>query len=326
MREIPIIVCIDVEPDKRAINHAIAEDWTGFGETIELFAALRSSVEKATSAPAYFTWFVRMDPQVEQTYGSSLWAVKRYGDFFEQVEQTGDEVGLHTHPWRWDDSVSQWIIDQGNQEWVEHCVNMSFDAYRSAFGRACVSFRFGDRWMNNETRALLESLGVKFDLTIEPGRNRMPLVEEIHTGALPDCTFTPTWPYQPSRHDYRKMSSRQGRDLWEIPISTGRYMGRMDRLKHMAMAIGISLHNRSEAMPLNLCLGRPAFRAIVNDLLGTGEKRYLAPVVRTDAAIRSHQRSTMEDNMRFILSHPLASRFRFVSPAGAIKLLTESDE
>lgn len=322
MRRIPVIICIDVEPDEREIDGAIAKDWEGFEGTVKFFSDLRPRLEEATGAPVSFSWFFRMDPQVEHTYGLSWWVVKRYGEVIKQLELAGDELGLHTHAWRWDGALHKWIIDHGDQKWVNHCLHTSFEAYRSAFGRPCLSFRFGDRWMNNETMGFLESLGVKFDLTVEPGRKAMPVLQELHTGSLPDYMVTPRWPYRPSRKDFRKHSRMQGRGLWAIPLSTGRYVeGRPARLKRAAMALGIDLQRGCETEQLNLSMDGPLFHAIMNNLLTVWRKRYLAPVVRTDAGIRSTPRANMEQNVKFLLSHPLVNRFKCVRPAEAIELI-----
>lgn len=196
MRKIPVIICLDVEPDEREIDSADSKDWEGFEESLKYFSDLRPRLEGATGARASFSWFIRMDPQIEHTYGLSCWAVRRYGEAIEQLRRDGDEIGLHAHAWRWDAGLLKWVIDHGDQEWVAHCIRTSFEAYRGAFGRRCLSFRFGDRWMNNETMALLESLGVKFDLTAEPGKTARPTLHrrELHTGSLPDYVDTPRWP------------------------------------------------------------------------------------------------------------------------------------
>jgi hypothetical protein len=286
MRKIPVIICIDVEPDEREIDSAIPKDWEGFEESLKFFGNLRPRLEGATGARVSFSWFFRMDPQIEHTYGLSWWVVKRYGEAIEQLKLAGDEIGLHAHAWRWDAGRLKWVIDHGDQEWINHCLHTSFEAYRRAFGRHCLSFRFGDHWMNNETMALLESLGVKFDLTVEPGNRARPGLHprELHTGSLPDYMATPTWPYRPSRRDFRKHSPAQGRELWAIPLSTDKVLGRFAGLKRAAMALGI-FQRRYEAWQLNLGLGGPVFREMVNRLLDRRRKSYLAPVARTEVGI-----------------------------------------
>jgi len=317
-------MCIDVEPDEREINSAIPEDWRGFEGTFKFFSDIRPRLEEATESPVSFSWFFRMDPQIEHTYGLSWWVAKRYGEAIKQLELAGDEIGLHTHAWRWDGVLQKWIVDHGNQKWIEHCLHTSSEAYRCAFGRLCHSFRFGDQWMNNETMGLLEALGVKFDLTIEPGREASPalFLEELHTGSLPDYTATPRWPYRPSREDFRKDGHTQGRGVWVIPLSTIGSVGRFDWLRRATKFVGVDLQSHHVVNQLNLVSGVPLFRVMMNNLLDVGMKPYLTPVVRSHAGIHSTTRAIMEQNLTSILSHPMVNHFKFVKPAEAIGLLT----
>lgn len=326
MGAIPVILCIDVEPDERQISSDTATDWEGFAETFKFFAALRPRLAAATEAPARFSWFFRMDPQIERAYGSPGWVAERHSALIAELAAAGDELGLHTHAWRWDEDLRCWVADHGNQQWIDHCVRLAFAAYRSAFGRACVSFRFGDHWMSNETMNLLESLGARFDLTVEPGRIARPAqsLTETYTGSLPDYVSAPRRPYRPSRQDFRIPSPEHERDLWAIPLSTGKEPGRFPGIKRAAKALGIDLRKRNDTVPLNLALGAPLFRALVDSWLATAGGTYLALIVRTDACLPARARANVAENMNFILSHPLARSFKFSRPAEAIRLLASA--
>jgi hypothetical protein len=323
-KEIPILICVDVEPREREIDSTCHKDWEGFEEVCKFLNGIRARLEKATQAPASFSWFLRMDPQIEHTYGVSWWVAQRYREIIAQLELAGDEIGLHTHAWRWNESANRWVIDHADQQWIEHCVRRSFEAYRAALGRPCLSFRFGDRWMNNETIDLLEKLGVKFDLTLEPGMKEKPalVLEELHTGSLPDYTYAPTRPYKPSKRDFRKESRTRKRGLWMMPLSTERKIDGFARVKRTALALGVDLDRRHETIQLNLGLDGPAFRELMNGLVNVRRASYLAPVMRTDVGADPRLRGNVEENMECLLSHPLARRFRFVRPADAIELLT----
>lgn len=108
-----------------------------------------------------------------------------------------------------------------------------------------------------------------------------------------------------------------------VPLSTGRNgMGRFASLKRAALALGMDFHRQYETTPLYLVLDGPAFQAMANNLLGAWRKRYLAPVVRTDAGVNSIYNANMAKNVEFLLSHPLIDRFEFVTPDRAVKLLS----
>lgn len=219
MEKIPIAICIDVEPEKRAIDPNIVADWVGFERTFEFFEELRPRLEDATRSAVHFSWFVRMDPQIAHAYGSPAWPVIRYRRLFDRIAASGDEIGLHIHAWRWDEGLDGWIADMGDQEWVDHCVCMGFDAFKQSLNRPCQSFRFGDHWMNDATLDLVEKLGARFDLTAEPGRKAL-FLPEPYTGCPPDYTRVPRRPYHPSKVNFTECSNAQSRELWSVPLST----------------------------------------------------------------------------------------------------------
>ncbi len=167
-----------------------------------------------------FPGFFALDPQIEHCYGSRSWALSRYGALVQRLEQQGDEIGLHIHPWRWSAESQVWIEDFSDQAWVEHCVRTGLAAFEQSRGRRASSFRFGDHWMNDATLELLESLGVRVDLTIEPGMNGGQLPEP-YTGSLPDYSGVPTSIYQPSTSDFRTPAGANQRGIWLMPLSTG---------------------------------------------------------------------------------------------------------
>ncbi len=321
---IPIILCIDVEPDERQINCENLKDWEGFPETCQVLSALRPTLAAATGAPAHFSWFLRMDPQIERVYGSSDWVTKRYADIIAQLEKAGDELGLHTHAWRWDETLRRWIADYGDQEWINQCLRLSFDEYQNVFGRTCASFRFGDHWMNDDTMEFLEALGTQFDLTIEPGRTvtnwRSPV--EAFTGSFADYVSVPRRPYKPSRQDFRIEGREAERKLWAIPLSTGKEPGRYTGVKRIAGALGIDLRKHNDTVPLNLSLDTSIFSALLESWLSMSGEDYLALVVRTDACLPSPSKANVARNLNFLLAHPLARRFTFSTPAEAMALLT----
>jgi hypothetical protein len=111
MKNIAVLVCIDVEPDEREIHAMVPKDWDGFEKTVEFFNALRPRLIRATNSPVRFCWFLRMDPQIGQTYGDPLWAARRYRAVIDQLKASGDAFGVHTHAWRWDSKLCKWIAD-----------------------------------------------------------------------------------------------------------------------------------------------------------------------------------------------------------------------
>lgn len=219
MTKIPVIMCIDVEPDAHPVDLRPEEDWEGFLNAYQYFGQLRSRLERITKSPVHFSWFLRIDPSMTRIYGSPDWVVRRYSDLLEKFEAEGDEVGLHPHVSRWNEASQVWFSDFGDQEWVNYCTRLSFEAFQNSLGRTCRSCRFGDRWTNTATLNLVEELGARFDLTIEPGIKAAGLGTPF-IGVDLDYSGVANHHYHPSRDDFRKAGPP--RQLWSIPLSTAK--------------------------------------------------------------------------------------------------------
>jgi hypothetical protein len=308
-RKIPVIICVDAEPDRRLFDPGSREPWSGFERSYEFFSALRPRLAKVTGSPTHFSWFFRMDPQVEAGYGSPEWCARTYPKWIQDLKKNGDELGLHAHAWRWDEGGNRWIVDHGDQAWVDHCVDVSFRAFRRSFGFDCRSFRFGDAWMNNETVGLLEKLGARFDLTVESGKPpvRAERAKETVTGDVPDYTDTPKVPYRPSKHDYRKADPARVDGLWMIPVSGGNFPDRFWR--------------KPKFRALRLAINPRAFARCIEKILKTFKKPILVPEVRVCATLHAQRFDHMVKNVEHLAAHKDARCFVFSTPSEALELL-----
>lgn len=314
MTSTPVLICVDVEPDVREVELDARADWEGFEESFRLFDGLRPRAEDAAGAAARFNWFLRMDPQVAVAYGSAGWAAERYGARLEKLRAAGDELGLHTHAWR--RAGGRWVTDHGDQAWVEHCVRLSFETYERAFGRPCTSFRFGDHWMNNETFGLVESLGARYELTLEPGQAAArPANGDTYTGAFPDCTRVPRAPYRPSRRDFRRPAAGDARGLWAIPVSTAR-LPHWPAATPLRRAFWRVKYGRRDYVPLSLALPPPHFRRSVAEVIDEDAAPYLCVVTRADAAARRETAACVRENVEFLLTLLAAGRLELTTPEG----------
>ena len=163
----------------------------------ERLPELRERLAELTGTPPALTWFLRMDPQVAETWGSPAWAAEAYWEALSGFVASGDELGLHTHTWRWDTGSGEWFADYKDPAWSEHCLSMGLETFAAAFGRPCRSHRGGDHFLNGTMLARLEAAGVKSDLTIEPGWPPAgPPGGERAAGMLPDYRKVPLRPYR----------------------------------------------------------------------------------------------------------------------------------
>lgn len=219
---VPVVFCVDVEPD--GLGHLDPNDrhpWRGFELMCELIGRIRPALEDATSHPVHWNWFLRMDPQIERIYGTSEWVASTYWKQLELLSSHGDTVGLHTHATRWREDQGFWEIDYENQDWINQCVEMSFETFEACFGEPCRHHRFGDRFLNNDILALAEQLGARVDLTTEPGEPSTALFQAgiRISGFLPDYTMVPRVPFRPSIEDFRYPGKSATRSIWMLPLS-----------------------------------------------------------------------------------------------------------
>jgi hypothetical protein len=315
-------MCIDLEPDERIVDRNERVPWKGVELSHQFFSRIRPALESVTGSSVHYSWFLRMDPQVAESYGSAACVVSNYSRCIEDFTRSGDEIGLHTHAWRWDKGHNSWVADHGNPGWVEYCIRLSFDSFREALGRNCSSFRFGDRWMSNEAMELIERLGARFDLTLEPGHvtTTFHTADELHTGSIPDYTEVPQFPYRPSKSDFRKPDPSRQHGLWTIPVSSGYVVRPVGPLRRLYRMVFHGIGEQRHPMTLGMWHDPRDFFVIMDRLLTTAGMPYLAFVVRSDLPLRPMMKH-MEDIFEGIMAHPWAGRFVFSTPKEAMEQL-----
>ena len=114
--KIPILIIADCEPNLRLTTPSRADPWTGFENFFEFMSEQRGLLGTATGTPSRFSWFWRLDPQIEATYGSASWPIVTYKTQISEAKQWGDEFGLHVHAWRWDAALGRWIADHADSD------------------------------------------------------------------------------------------------------------------------------------------------------------------------------------------------------------------
>ncbi len=315
---IPVIFCVDVEPDPRLVNRGAPEPWVGYEVTQRYLRDLRPRIEAVTGAPVHYSWFLRIDAQIEP-YGSATWIVDRYPAHMEEIQRAGDEIGVHPHAYRWLEDERMWMHDFGNQAWVDQCLSMALEGFAKALGRPCVSLRFGDRWMNTATLNLAEQLGVRFDLTVEPGTPPYPtpMPGERASGPLPDYRPVPRVPYTPSPSDFRRPGRRDARTIRVIPLTSGYLRLGFHPRQYVRRLRANGFRGRRQDTPLYMWLPWPApntFDRVLDRALAAQRRPYLAFAIRTRPDISQ----AVSPRVDALLAHPAASRFRFSTPAEAL--------
>ena len=281
---VPAVLCIDVEPDERAEAPDRRRPWAGYLRLHELLTELRPDLP-GLGSPARFAWFLRMDPQIDGIYGTPAWGALTYRAQLDRALVEGDALGLHVHSFRRRKDVRGWVVEFGDQGWVNHCLDVGLTAFETVCGWTCRSFRFGDGWMNDATMARLEALGVRHDLTLEPGKYEPRGIRpwEPMTGTGPDLRAMPRTPYRPSVTDFRRPDPTRAEGLWVLPVTTGRLRSSLARLRTVYRAIRRPRWITSESLVLNPALSPVLFRDLLDQALESAATRVLVLAIRSDA-------------------------------------------
>lgn len=307
MRELPIVVSIDCEPDARVTPRSGPPPWTGMAGTIALIEAWRARLPGARVG-----WYWRVDPQVQRGHGDAGWPLVAFRNHIEHTLAMGDEHGVHPHPWRWRDDVDDWVSDAGDHGWVDRCIEMSIESFARVLSRQVRVARMGDGHMSPQIMATLARTGILCDLTLEPGAPALPslVAAERSTGRIPDRRSTPRRPYRPARTD----PCRAGRGwspnrLWAFPLTT-------------ATAGVAGLEPGTVA---NLAFEPGKFQTIAAlGLAGSvaDGAAYLSVVARSDVGSNPGLCRHMAENLAWLASvSPSGLEPRFVGPLDALAML-----
>ena len=311
-KKIPVIVCIDVEPDGCVTGRDVRPAWSGYEEARDFFNGMRAGIASSTGNPAHFSWFYRMDPQIADLYGTGAWPVTAYPDYVTDFEAQGDAIGLHTHLYRFDEGRGDWLIDNADPVWVHHCIASSCGCFETACGRQAACHRFGDRFFDVTALKTLEDAGCRYDLSLEPGFAEHPGsdIARLTTGALPDMSDVPHEPYQPSPDDFKRPGSSGQGGLWLIPLGTGRVKSGF-----------LNLFGPRHLYPLHLGLDCRLFALIAAQLIQRLTRPYIGIVLKTDMLLDSRLVDNMRSNLGFFTRHRSSNRFVFATPEETMNIV-----
>jgi len=328
---IPVILTIDVEPDEFLVDRNNPGPWSGFEFCQGYLETLRQEFRQATGRPVHLNWMLRMDPQIATAYGTATWAVDRYGDFFAACLSQGDAIGLHVHNYRWSDSLNNWIDDSANSEWMTCCLETAVDAFRDAFGSPATVLRFGSYWQSTDSVNVAERLGIRYDLSIEPGvLSTAGVGGRPHTAPTPSFTRVPRVPYVPSPEDFRRPGSDPAsRQITLIPL-TSAYLKLGYRPRELRTRLGRLLRNgiqgRRQSTPLAMLArweGENRFDAMLQRAVDQQQNPYLAFVIRSN--INRTRLARIDPSMRSLLNFCSRKTLVFCTPAEAMEQLRQNN-
>lgn len=324
---IPVLLCVDVEPDEFFVDRRNPRPWTGFEKTHLYFRDLRARLEDITGREVNFCWCLRMDAQVATAYGAAEWVVERYPEFIEEYRKAGDEIGSHVHTYRWSERDADWIDDFGDHAWVSECLEMSADAHRRIFGSPSRTLRFGVYWSSAAAINRAEALGYRFDITVEPGLppGFADARKPFQTDRTPGYYRMPREPYRPDRAVLRKRARNGRRKITLIPLTSGarKYgIGWTGLKRWTKSAFRNGFRNRHANEPLSMWRsweGVNSYGNMLDRAIAAQERPYLAFAVHSNFPV-TKSFAAVDSSMKALLELSASSRFVFCKPADLLKI------
>jgi len=328
---VPAFLHFDVEPDAFQLRKADPRAWTGFCAAFDFAARLRDALERAGGPRPRFSWYVRVDPQVEEACGRADDVLARFPDRFERLRAEGDSLGVHAHPIRWSRERASWVHDLADEGWLRECTSRSLDAFERATGSPARIYRAGAGVLHEAIVDVLDERGVEVELSLEPVRHWSSDVRDVRTavdaspivGECPDCSAAARTPYRPARGDFRRVGGADARRIVLVPVTTAPRKRPPTGLALLARrVVGRPPRPRSTRVlyPTDGRLLPRSFWDLAAFQLTTMERPYLSLGVRTDAP-GSALAERVEGLFLALASHALARRLRFVGPVREVEAL-----
>jgi hypothetical protein len=226
------LLCLTIDTDPDGLSGKITNrrslTWEGLTQVEQLPYDLADSFHSVgTQVP--ITWFVRLDRQLREVFGTSLYLIENFGEFWERVGSWGHEIGWHPHLYRQSGPESEPTLMTDPVEACEELNLLWNDLATCSFKPK--AFRNGEGWQHPKLLSTIEKIGLLCDSTAIPGRKGELDHPMNWMGA-------PNQPYFPDGFDIRKPGAQ--RPLLEIPMNTWHVKAPYEnhpRLRYMNPAI-----------------------------------------------------------------------------------------
>ena len=166
--------------------------------------------------------------------------------------------------------------------------------------------------MSNRAVMLLEELGARFDLSLQPGMSPGGPASSARDpgGLMADSSLLPRMPYRPSICDFTRPDPTRREGLWIIPLSAG--VEKVPAPKE---------NEESSFRAVELDSPPDRFEWLINTILTSLERPYLALAISSATGIKPRHLRNLKMNFSSLLMHPLADRFVISTPAEAVIML-----
>jgi hypothetical protein len=152
------------------------------------------------------TWFIRLDPQIEDIYGEADYIFKTYSAELNWLRENGHEIGWHFHAFM--KKLGNWVQNTIENEIVSQLLHCGYTA--KSYGLNIV--RMGWGYQTNITMRTIDRIGFLIDSSAIP-RPAYPWETTVK-----NWNGTPDTIYHPSTNDYR-VPGNPSLNILEFPMS-----------------------------------------------------------------------------------------------------------
>jgi hypothetical protein len=234
------LLCLTIDTDPDGLSGKVTDrrslTWEGLAQVEELPYDLADSINLLGSQVP-ITWFVRIDGQLRDILGTSLYLLEKFEEFWHRVRSWGHELGWHPHLYRQSRPEDEPTLITDPGEACDELNRLWGDLVTCSFKPK--AFRNGEGWQHPKILSVMEKFGLLCDSTAIPGRS----------GGLNhpmNWIGTPNQPYFPDASDIRKPGAE--RPLLEIPMNTWHFKAPYEsqpQLRYMNPAVHEHLFTRA---------------------------------------------------------------------------------
>jgi hypothetical protein len=313
---IPTILRVDVEPDEHQPTGG-ERPWDGFVSMMGMLRTLRQRLGAVSGHAIKPTWMIRLDPDIARAFGRPDFPVHRHPTLFDEILAERDALGVHVHPLRWDVNQQVLFADHADDAWTVQCLRSAVSTFQAAFGGTPESVSFGGYFMRNTLLDEVVTLGIKVDVTVEPGldaREYDPSFGAYATAPSGNFTRCPRLPYYPSRTAFYlpAQSDTDARPLLMAPLTSCDY--RMVLKRWYARVVRREQPRHEPLNPWKRWPSPKRFWDLAERAASELPSPYLALALRTEPrGTDMHRR--VADLFDYLPRHPVAKRLRVVGPS-----------
>lgn len=286
-----LFLTFHVESDAFYTDHDNFDSFKGFESGVQLIKGL----EQSSGQPVQVLWQFRCDPQMGYYFGDTSYLFKKYQEEIDTLQQKGDELGIHVHPFRKDGKEE--VQDFEDKSWMNECVEVSVKTFKNNMGYTPRSISIGHGATYTEVVNFCRSQGIRYDFSLEyPISEEFPVNVGNFRGKRESGAEAPRAYYCPTKENMFEVSSDQ--DYFLIPISRTAMAYRIGPLKKMKRLLKGKPLKR--LIKLSLALHPEEFRALIKKEIN--ERKILTIDTRSHVFADPEKYGYAQKNLQYLIS------------------------